>query len=437
MSTIKALGIPKIKSLGLNNSNENNIVNNDTNISVVGFWSTDASGKNKISKARLGDTVYYNIRTFGIPKNSMLTLQLFDEDDPLSDDSKFAGKKIHYDVYTDNNGKAVQKVKLEESWEENITDDKDYFPTIELYFDITYRNKKNEKVTFELDNAILNVGYSLRNLYIRKPISQYSLPELLTSNGDTLVFAIGETLEIEDKIKDNIIEGLDGARYFLAARTLKSGALVTNTDVIKFKKRVYTYDIYKNDGTFVKVTKGSNFGWKQNGKVTTKGISQIDYFSNKGIGNNILKIAKNVVELWDIKDIAELLTGEADSIPIPHPLGFVMQLIAEQAISEYNEMWDEVVSLIFEKAKVGGLKEIEKFVTYRGGDKFFIKKISTETLKKLLKNNISRIEKVKDEIDMGNNLLHHAVFSWQKKETINNDVAILECIFVGDKLLNL
>lgn len=314
MSLIKPLGIQKIKRLTLENPFEGfneNYSSIEDSISIIGFWSTDANGKNKIFKARLGDTVYYNIRTFGIPKNSMLTLQLFDEDDPLPDDSKFAGKEIHYNVYTDYNGKAVQKVILEEAWEENIAEEKDYRPTIELYFDITYRNKKNEKVIFELDNAILNVGYSLRNLYIRKPISQYSLPELLTSNGDTLVFAIGETLEIEDKIKDKIVESLDGSRYFLAARTLKSGALVTNTDVIKFKKRVYTYDIYKNDGTLVKVTKGSNFGWNQSGKVTTKGISQIDYFSNKGIGNNILKIAKNAVELWDIKDIAELLTGDS------------------------------------------------------------------------------------------------------------------------------
>ncbi len=50
-------------------------------------------------------------------------------------------------------------------------------------------------------------------------------------------------------------------------------------------------------------------------------------------------------------------------------------------------------AILFENVKLGGIKEVEKFLLTRGAkNKFLKKRISTDTLRKLLKNQYKRID---------------------------------------------
>lgn len=452
---------------------KNALFNDDTEnitglykVSLNGYWSKDKEGKVKIVNANLGEIVYFHLRSSGLKENTKIILQLQENDGYFfKPDTKFLtvdkNKKALYQevnktVYIKKD-KAVVSLYLNEDWAEMIV--KDTGVEIELEW-MAYSDKFQKKVISDE----LNVGYSKRHLFLIPAFENYNLPEILTEQGETIVFSIGDFLtnEIKKQMVENIGKKLENYRYFLGARILKGGKVVTNTrEVYQRKKAIYNYNIYTNEGKEIKLVKASNFGFKNkyvnNGKlVTTKGISQIDYFTNIGLKNNVLKASTELTEIWDIFDLAKVFfQDDFNEIPtgyLANPISFAYALLNEFVIKPTNqgiiEDFKKGLAEDFETIyKPKGLQACKKFVDNKNVKTGFeYLDIFTPTLQKLLKNEFLSLDELKDFNDSieenefmkaDNKFISHAVFykSEKNKYGLNNDIFI-NCIFVNDKLIN-
>ena len=280
---------------------------------IIGYWSSDKKGLQPVTKANLEEIVYFQVRTSKKFEGREIKLKLFEDDGSLrkpderfpaaSENKKSLIKKEFIKSVVIKNQKAFIEIPLLNIWDSVI--DKDFGYEIELYW-VAY----DKKYFFlgERLNSTLDVGFSKKSLFLKPAYISYSLPEMLTEQGENIIFSIGDFAneELKNQLVEIAGEQLDKYSYFLGARILKSGKVATNIgEVYLRKKAIYTYDIHTNSGKEVKLMQASNFGFKNkyvnNGKlVTTKGISQIDYFTNVGLKNNILKAGKELTQIWDI-----------------------------------------------------------------------------------------------------------------------------------------
>lgn len=450
--------ISKVDRLGL--KTEQNNINSDDDINIInGYWSSDKNGMQPITKANLDELVYFNIKTSRKFEGKEIKLKLFEDDGDLrkpdekfpaiSNDKKNLIKREYIKTVKIKNQKATIEISLLNIWDSIL--DKDFGFEIELYW-VAYQ--KDFLFLGERLYSTLNVSRSLRYIYLNTPIDGYSLPELLTSMGETIIFAIGDA----SKVNDLVTEKLDDARFFIGCRTLKQGNLVTNSlDIIKREKsRLYQYHIYNNEGTNVNIIKASNFGFKNkyvnNGKVvTTKGISQIDYFTNNGVLNNTLKLSKEIINIWDFTSLTDIMFKDGfGTIPNPTPVGWAVDILTQFVIiPHFNEIISELKKAAFvdfEKAKQKGLKAcieyIDKSTLIR---KDFLKMkhiaVSTKTLNKLLKGDFLTIDnliKFRDQNSISTSEWIHTIFYREEKDNYREDPRIIiECIFIADKLIKL
>ncbi len=198
---------------------EDNKMKLDAQGSIVsGYWSSDSGGKRKILKSKLGQTVYFHLQTAGIPDNKTVILQLFDKDE-FFDDDIFPTVKLRDGYKSITEKKIIKKVrikhsqasfalKLDETWKTMISEDfyNNFLSVkIELFWKGTI-----DGLTRTIP-AVLQTFHSPRDLYFEVPVAGYSLPELLTSTGATIIFAIGESAEMNKHAS----EFLDNCRYFI------------------------------------------------------------------------------------------------------------------------------------------------------------------------------------------------------------------------------
>ena len=436
-------------------------------VKLKGYWSKDKEGKIKITKANLGETVYFHLSTEGIKDNAKIILQLEEDDAGLTkQDTLFkrldANKKvieenINKTVYIKNN-KAVVSLYLDELWADMIEED----PGVEIEL-IWRAYSLTDFLQKKVVSDELNVGYSKRHLFLKPAFENYSLPELLTKDGEAIIFSIGDFAKEEAKkqVIENAGKLSENYRYFLATRVLKSGKIATNiNEVYQRKKAIYTYNIFTNEGKEITLKQASNFGFKNkyvnNGKlVTTKGISQIDYFSNIGLKNNVLKTATELTQVWDIFDLAKVFFKEDFSeIPIGYlgnPVSFAYALLNEFVIKPTTQgIIDDFKKGLAEdfetKYKPKGLEACKSFVDNKKVNTGFdYLDIFTPTLQKLLKNDFlsldelknfnNKIEENENEKAGNQNVVFHTIFY---KTEINkyglNDDLFINCIFINDKL---
>ena len=442
------------------------------NYSILGYWSTDKEGKNIVTKASLGTIIYFHIKTSNIEEETQISLKLFEDDGAISkNDEQFptqiqdksTKKKSISDLEIivkfklDNKGKAIIKLKLEESWTSMIEDDIGL--EIELYW-VAYEQK--HFFLGERLHSTLDVKYSKKHLFLKPAYQNYSLPEMLTEQGENIIFSIGDFAneELKKQLLEAVGESLDKYRYFLGARILKSGKVVTNIgEVYLRKKAIYTYDIHTNSGKEIKLMQASTFGFKNkyvnNGKlVTTKGISQIDYFTNVGLKNNILKAGKELTDIWDIFDLGKVFfSNDFTDIPtgyLANPVSFAFALFNEAVIKptiqgikdDWNRGLEEDFEIIH---KPKGLQSCKAFIDNTNIETpFDYLDICTPTLQKLLKNEFLSIKdadsynkEVQKSGNISTNKIIHTIFftSEKNKYGLNNDVYI-NCIFINGRLLN-
>ncbi|MDR2235544.1 MAG: hypothetical protein LBE92_05435 [Chryseobacterium sp.] len=404
---------------------------------------------------------------------------MFDDFVPL--EGKESGSKA---VTANKDGYAIFSIDLTEYFEQYIEEDTGSY--IELYFiaryigyDMAYLPRDNSKY--------LQVGYSDRTLFIQSAVGdqKYGLPEFRSADGDIIIFSGGvESIdklasaenikkeeestafdrvkdkikdEIEGKIKDKAEEiagkGLDKLQKTIAVHQLKKGKLGLNNGKVRSSRRLYTTTQFDNLGEEYTVTRASNFGYVSNGeRVTSKGISQLDFFKETNVYSKVAKVGKNALDCLAFLDLAKYISGngELPSIPSPVPgLDFVIDIMVTETKERIKEMWDEAVEHTLGKAKDLGVRGIQEFVLLNANSdkKYRIIEASQDTIEKLLSGKIRKrdqlenlekaTQKQDDEVyrKAGNqpyksSLNYIMLVRREYDEKMTDDIFIIETIFI-------
>ncbi|MDV3631263.1 hypothetical protein CMU57_06245 [Elizabethkingia anophelis] len=415
------------------------------------------SGETNVD-AKIGDKVYFKIKTKNIPKDDIVQFELRDYDGSIYIPIIFGeweeiktydkillvktndpgSKGIEWEV--DQNGEILFGVQITDYLEKYI--DRDKGNVVELYFFCKYQSKtepwKMEWVDLpKSKDNFLNVSYGERTLFIESAVgnSKYGLPEFRSSNGDIIIFSEGvietennlsseipdgktslEKLgkkveskiesEIKKKAKKEIEKGLTKFERSIAVHQLKKGNLAFTDGVVRNSKRLYTTTSFDNLGNEYTLTKASNFGFIKNGeKITSKGISQLDYFREKSIFGQLAGVGKKVLSLLSFVDLVKYMSGEGEaklSIPMAHPaLAFVGELLTGEANDQIKNMVDDVISDLIEKAKDQGVQKLKEFIDQplAKQNKYDYREINQYTLDMILKGKIRNFEKLKNIIE--------------------------------------
>lgn len=398
----------------------------------------------KTPHARIGNTVFFRVKTRNIPENTPLSFELWESDgislkiglgtifdsrmfdDFVPLEGKESGSKA-VTANIDKDGYAIFSIDLTEYFEQYIEEDAGAY--IELYFIARYYG--HEFAYLPRDNSkYLQVGYSDRTLFIQSAVGdeKYGLPEFRSADGDIIIFSGGvESIdklasaenikkeedstafdrvkdkikdEIEGKIKDKAEEmtgkGLDKLQKTIAVHQLKKGKLGMNNGQVRTNRRLYTTIQFDNLGEEYTVTRASNFGYVSNGeRVTSKGISQLDFFKETNVYSKVAKVGKNALDCLAFLDLAKYISGngELPSIPSPVPgLDFVIDIMVTETKERMKEMWGEAVEHTLEKAKDLGTKGVKEFINLNANadKKYTTIEASQDTLEKLLSGKIRK-----------------------------------------------
>ncbi|WBX77453.1 hypothetical protein PG911_04085 [Tenacibaculum ovolyticum] len=423
-----------------------------------GYWTSDKEGKKPLKKSKLGKTVYFHIETEGIDDGKELKLRLGDYDYSFLfyslldfDDHKFPKEEVVKKAIIKDN-KATVELVLQESWESVVKDDHSMWfqsnESIELYWEVRYNKLK--KLLPKKTNDYLRVAQSDRTLYIKTPTAGHNLPEFIGYDGNPMFlmefgkgFAIntakGEMLNAATKEAGTQIKKI-------ALTKLKKGYMVDNAGKLYTGKRlIYEYkEMYNNSGElFENIQKGKNFGYNHgNGLVTTRGISQYDYFSSNGKRVTMLGMVKNIGTVFDIFNLVKSAGEDLDtSKPLPLDLGPLSPLldlagaIVQQQKAEDDMFIEEVVQDEIDLAKLQGLEATRKAINSWNHNKEYnwqLIAVSNETANKLLQRGFETMEELeKYDFDYpikSIEILQRIVFNQNKEIDIN----IIETIFINE-----
>lgn len=201
-------------------------------------------------------------------------------------------------------------------------------------------------------------------------------------------------------------KGLEKLQKTISVHQLKKGKLGMNNGQVRSNRRLYTTTQFDNLGEEYTVTRASNFGYVSNGeRVTSKGISQLDFFKETNVYSKVAKVGKNALDCLAFLDLAKYISGngELPSIPSPVPgLDFVIDIMVTETKERMKEMWDEAVEAVLAKAKDLGVKGVNELkYTLAGRDKGYdTTEITQDILEKLLKGEIrtlAQLRKLKDK----------------------------------------
>lgn len=426
---------------------------------IKGWWTSDKKGKNILKKSKLGQTVYFHVETKGIANGQKITLKLFEQDKNIfmidwidPDDSKFAEEEVIKNGTVKNNITTI-KLALQESWETMIKDDSNNAfsldQNLELYWEVTYGKRKKE-IPID-DKDYLRVGHSERTLYFKTPIESSNLPEFVAYDGSPMFlmqfakdFSLGELKEKAIKAGNNLI---DETISNIAFAKLEKGSLTTNTGK-KYTKntQIYTKDIYTNEGELLKDVKTrKNIGYNHGkGIVTTKGISQYDYFSKTGKRVKILGFLKSLGSAFDIFDLVKFTMNDLDtSEPLSlnlgplTPLFDLLGVLVQQQKAE-TDMWlEEIVQQEVNDAKLRGLEVTRKTINSWNHNEEYnwrLMSISNKTANQLLQGKFETFEEFysynEEYLDYDDNItvLYREIYNENKEQT----VYIIETIFIDE-----
>lgn len=457
-------------------------VKEEPEIAFSGCWTSDYEGMRNLEKdatkpmSNLGETVYYQLTVSNdIPIGTNITFKLWDEDFGdnlkwlLSDDDTFDGKKVYRNaIVREVNGahKMTVKLFLNPKWYDDLVADLGRFKNgcLDLYWTWEYNGKP-----WTSNTNILNVYPSKTTLFIKPAYEGYGFPEIRSANGEIIVFSAGivaieepskELENVMDKICDNIksnatfelrekmVKYSDKLRYSIAIKQLKKGNLVNNMGKLEYSSRIYTKPVFDNEGKLYEITQAANFGYRKEGKlITTKGISQLDYFKQVGVRNALLKNAEKLNFILNCIDVVKFgMDGKMETLTTMFvPLDFLNAVVYPSISKPIEEIWDNIVVHDVEQAKDNGLRGIYElakgklFNEERYGD-YQYSIIDQETLIKLLKNEIKTLKELKNiqEIQLIKNnydksLLIYTILHYTKKDrNTDKPVTYIDSIFIND-----
>jgi len=456
-------------------------VKEEVEIAFSGCWTSDYEGMRNLEQdatnpsSHLGETVYFQLKVCNtIPVGTNITFQLWDKDYGgilkwfLSDDDTFDGKKVYRNaVVREVHGEHRMTVKLflNPKWYDALVADLGSFKNgcLDFYWTWEYNNKP-----WTSNTNILNVYPSKTTLFIKSAYEGYGFPEIRSANGEIIVFSAGivateepskELEVVMDKIRDNIISNAkielrdqmvkysDKLSYSIAVKQLKKGHLVNNIGKLEYSRRIYTKPVFDNSGELYEITQAANFGYRKEGKViTTKGISQLDYFKQVGVRNAVLKNAEKLNFIINCIDTVKFgMNGKMETLTTMFvPLDFLNAVVYPSISEPIERVWEVMVSTAVEEAKDNGLKgvyelaEAKWFNEERYGSYRYIN-IDQEILEKLLQGKIKTLKELSylvDDKNIKNNyddsLFIYTVLHYTKKqEETDKLITYIDSIFIN------
>ncbi len=469
--------VATLKSTGQSKSYTINVIDIEF---VKGYWTKDKEGKEPLeknksgaSKAKLGQTVYFHVDVKGLADEQEIELSLAEFDynngaafllgsskllrdviDP--DDRKFPEEEVVKKA-TVKNDRATVELLLHESWEGMIKDDhEEWFSlneSLELYWEVSYKGKYKTELPNKEDNYLL-VGQNDRTLYIKTPSFNHNLPEFFSNNGDPMILMeFGKGFgkgKIKEKILDVATQQAEKSIRKIAFTKLEKGFMVDNNGkVYKGKRLVHEYKkIYDNSGElFENVKKGKDFGYKHANKplVTTKGISQYDYFSKSGKRVTFLGMVKNIGKVFDLFDLFSAASKDLDmSEPIPldfgplSPIVGLIGVLAQEQRAESDQFLLEDMQLEVDEAKLMGLEATRSAINswYHELNTWELLPVSNNTANKLLQNEFDTFDELEkfSRSDVEDTGFYNIEILYRKVENTNKEkyIYIIETIFINE-----
>lgn len=214
----------------------------------------------KITEAKLEDTVFFVIKTSGVPNDTKIGLQLYNLEELFfldylyPDKYKFNGKEKTINTYIHNNY-AIIELQLPSEWTKDVEKDGG---VLELYWKVTSSNMNDTCLPKEKKD-FLNVKVSDRNLFIKPSYINSGMPEVYTENGEQLFFIKFIEDEIKDKITEETVEALEFYKNKIALAKLAKGYMVNNEGKVYeslsdgSRREVYDCSYYTTDGKTIYV----------------------------------------------------------------------------------------------------------------------------------------------------------------------------------------
>ncbi|MFC0780981.1 hypothetical protein [Flavobacterium sp. HJSW_4] len=453
---------------------------NNDKLFPTGWYTYDYDGTKYLQretrgpKARLDELIYFHLNVSDkIPTGTEIIFQLWDFDMFLfhdcfnPDDDEFNGKKVFKKgKVREVNGKKRITIELflDPEWSKDISVEKGtmFDGSLDFYWIWNY-----DGIEWNSESFLLRIYFSEKTLILKPAYEGYGFPEIRTADGNIVIFSAGiglidptselldgEIKQIRDKIKsevygtvgDVVAKFRDKVQHTIAVQKLEKGYLANNLGKIEFSRRIYTKPVLDNSGELYTIIQASNFGYRKGGKtVTTKGISQLDFFKDAGLFNKVANVSRDLVSIFGFSDVisfamdenpATIMTGFA-------PLDFLTAVVSPSLTEPIKENWDAVVFELAEKAKDKGLRGVDDFLQSSGGKedsyRYGVLAINQEILNRLFRGKINTLKELQDLRDdemiksnYNHTLFIYTVFHYIKhQDDINEDVVLIDSIFIN------
>ena len=354
---------------------------------IVGWWSSQKSydPRYKITEARLEDTVYFVIKTTGVPSGIQIDLQLYNLEELFlldylyPDEYRFDGNIKTAETHIQNDY-AIIELQLPRTWTKDVEEDGG---VLELYWKVTSSNMKDTCLP-KSKKDFLNVKVSDRDLFIKPSYINSGMPEVYTKNGEQLFFIKFIEDEIKDEITEETVEALEFYKNKIALAKLAKGYMVNNEGKVYeslsdgSRREVYDCSYYTTDGKIIYVKQGRNWTTRTgDGKVlSTEGINQYEHFANNGARVTILNLLSKSIGYWDIFSSVTNMNASDNSKPLSVSLpgvtgscGMAISLlvelgglIAEDMYCKGEEVEADYMHSELEKIKNEGLDAVKQTI---------------------------------------------------------------------------
>lgn len=400
---------------------------------IVGWWSSQKSydPRYKITEARLEDTVYFVIKTAGVPSGTQIDLQLYNLEELFlldylyPDKYRFDGNIKIVETHIQNDY-AIIELQLPMTWTKDVEEDGE---VLELYWKVTTSNMKDTCLPKSKKN-FLNVKVSDRDLFIKPSYINSGMPEVYTKNGEQLFFIKFIEDEIKDEITEETVEALEFYKNKIALAKLAKGYMINNEGKVYeslsdgSRREVYDCSYYTTDGKIIYVKQGRNWTTRTgDGKIlSTAGINQYEHFANKGTRVTILNLFSKGIGYWDIFSSVTNMnasnTSEPLSISLPGVTGSCGMaisllvelggLIAEDMYCKGEEVEADYMYFELEKVKNKGIDAVKQTIKQFSNSKnsklrFDIIYVSPQIADDIIKGKYKHFEDLRrDSVDSSN-----------------------------------
>lgn len=400
---------------------------------IVGWWSSQKSydPRYKITEARLEDTVYFVIKTTGVPSGTQIDLQLYNLEELFlldylyPDKYRFDGNIKIVETHIQNDY-AIIELQLPMTWTKDVEEDGE---VLELYWKVTTSNMKDTCLP-KSKKDFLNVKVSDRDLFIKPSYINSGMPEVYTKNGEQLFFIKFIEDEIKDEITEETVEALEFYKNKIALAKLARGYMINNEGKVYeslsdgSRREVYDCSYYTTDGKIIYVKQGRNWTTRTgDGKIlSTAGINQYEHFANKGTRVTILNLFSKGIGYWDIFSSVTNMnasnTSEPLSISLPDVTGSCGMaisllvelggLIAEDMYCKGEEVEADYMYFELEKVKNKGIDAVKQTIKQFSNSKnsklrFDIIYVSPQIADDIIKGKYKHFEDLRrDSVDSSN-----------------------------------